>query len=308
MSTRQKILLALLVLVFLGGCALVKESVKDKYSLDEQEAAMKELKEISKNLESRKYLTLEEIAKCSPWHPEYIPKKTCLVIVRRETRNNCIQITPGVREYEEEVNFSSSTYPKYVAAAPFCKQALDLVKNIWGAAMRIDGLPYKAMFFLAIGEENYDEAEAVREIWLNQFEHLVKCPFDSQTLSKIQRQIKQLEIVGLTDPMLTTLRKDLAVVLKEKKWDDAQKIQNLITGRVKELTPQPQIVQKETSTPGSQTIILQQPSEQKVKVEQVPRYGATDVGRAVSLLQGKGGRLTGKEAGTLMFLDILMKR
>ena len=52
----------------------------------------------------------------------------------------------------------------------------------------------------------------------------------------------------------------------------------------------------------------QQPSEQYVKVKQIPRYGATDIGRAISILDGKSGRLDPKAEGTLKLLDILLKR
>jgi hypothetical protein len=185
--------------------------------------------------------------------------------------------------------------------------------NLFNLAVTNDYLPFRPMFYLAIEKENFDEAELIRRSWINTMkpmrEFLLKsCKQspESQALEKINIQIDKLSIVGLADPTLVTLRKELMFAFKEKKWHDAQDIQNLITARVNELRPPPQVVQ----IPGGQTpvIVSQESPPNHIQVEHVPRYGATDVGRAVSLLQGRGGKLTGKEAGTLMFLDILMKR
>jgi hypothetical protein len=191
-----------------------------------------------------------------------------------------------------------------------------------------DLLPYKPMFYLALEEENYEEAEYVRRVWvgsltniaalcekktrINQFPY-THCPCPLLSCSKFRIKLdyeieKLTSVVGITDLMLLTCRKELMLALKNKKWDEVQKLQNIITARVNELRPsQPQLIYKEA--PGGQTtVVVQQPSEQHISVERIPRYGATDVGRAISLLQGKGGGLTDKEAGTLKLLDILMKR
>ena len=172
-----------------------------------------------------------------------------------------------------------------------------------------DLLPFKAMFFLALEKGNYDEAELIRRGWLHCLKKMLAvCKKNEKATMKINYQIEKLtSVVGLTDPMLTTLRKELMVALKEKNWDDSKKIHDLIVARSKQLTPRSKVVQKKTSD-GKTVVIVQQPSEQHVKVEHVPRYGAEDVGRAISLLQGRGGSLTSKEAGTLKMLDILMKR
>ena len=111
----------------------------------------------------------------------------------------------------------------------------------------------------------------------------------------------------MTDPMLITLRKDLAEAIKEKKWSDAKNIQDIITGRVNELTAkQPSVIVMPGS--GSQNVTVQQPATQHITVEQIPRYGATDIGRAISILDGKGGRLDPKAEGTLRLMDIFLKR
>ena len=116
------------------------------------------------------------------------------------------------------------------------------------------------------------------------------CPYekkDSGTVNLVERTnyeiTKLTSVVGLTDPMLVTLRKELMTAIKQRKWDDATKIQNLITTRLKELQPeQTQVVYKEGSSIGGQTnVVIQQPSAQHIKVENVPRYGAEDVGRAM---------------------------
>ncbi len=201
------------------------------------------------------------------------------------------------------------------------------VHEVLVVALQWDLLPFKAMFYLALEKENYDEAEHLRMTWLNWLlkieEHCrplcvyvyggrakylragITCP--DVVKIKISYDIQKLtSVVGLTDPMLVTLRKELMLALKKKNLDDVQKIQSIITARVSELRPPPQIVQ----TPSGQTAIIvpQESSTKHVQVEQIPRYGATDVGRAISLLQGKGGGLTDKEAGTLKLIDILLKR
>lgn len=124
-----------------------------------------------------------------------------------------------------------------------------------------------------------------------------------ELLGKIQRQIQNLtNTVGLTDPMLVTLRKELMVALKEKRWDDAQKIQNIITARVKELTPAPQpiVIGGGTQTP----VMVEQPS--KIQVEHLPRYGVSDYARVLSIMGGK--TMTSKDTATLKLFDMILGR
>jgi hypothetical protein len=172
-----------------------------------------------------------------------------------------------------------------------------------------DLLPFKAMFYLSVESENYDKAEIIRRSWIGQLQEIKEVYVERDIIvpHAVNYHIDKLtSVVGLTDSMLVKLRKELSIALKENNWDDAQKIQNIIALRVKELRPSvtQQIVVGQS---GSRTIV-QQPSTQHIKVERIPRYGAEDVGRAMSLLQGRGGRLTGKQTGALKFLDILMKR
>jgi hypothetical protein len=202
-------------------------------------------------------------------------------------------------------------------------------------AINKDWLPFKAMFYLSLEKEDYDEAELVRRNWVACLEYLEsyfdtllsyvksalgenKTDIHMLTLQKLGIQIKKLQIVGLTDSLLIMLRKELTNSVKNKQWDEAQKIQNIITMRVKELQPPPQAQQPQVVTmpaeERSYNVTVQQPpqptqpSELNLKVEQIPRYGATDVGRAISLLQRKGANLTDKEAGTLKLIDILLER
>jgi hypothetical protein len=205
-----------------------------------------------------------------------------------------------------------------------------------------DLLPFEAMFYLTLEKENYDEAELIRMNWVNclndinekcknevskimfgkvpsspilanknEFTHMLRPLLNcSKTMTqRIYYQIERLtSVVGLTDPVLVTLRKELINSLKDKKWDDVQKLQDLITTRTDELKPpHPQVIHTDVSG-GQTTVVVERPSEQHIKVEKIPRYGATDVGRAISLLQGKGEDLTDKEAGTLKLIDILLKR
>ena len=96
--------------------------------------------------------------------------------------------------------------------------------------------------------------------------------------------------------------------MSEKNWDDAQKIQNIITSRVKELRDleQPKIVVKD-STGGGKTVINNYvTATQKNVVKHVPNYGAKDVARALSVMSGKS--LDHKTAGAAMLFDILFKK
>jgi hypothetical protein len=199
----------------------------------------------------------------------------------------------------------------------------------------LDILPFKPLFYLALEKERYDDAEIIRENWKGCLMVIQKNPNflkyvsrNDLTLQRIKLQIKKLNIIGLTDPTLINLRKELASAITNKKWDEAQKIQAIITSRAEELRPketpetqeipQPKVVEKvvERPSPSSPTIIVQpppqaivqEPSEQRIQVENIPRYNATDVGRAISLMKGRGGRLTDKEAGTLQMFNILMGR
>ncbi len=206
-------------------------------------------------------------------------------------------------------------------------------------------LPFKPIFYLTLEKESFDEAEIVRRNWVSFLNYLTSFfefmnkkipsspsakggkPVDiASAVQRIQLQLEKLSVVGLTDPLLITLRREMVGALKEKRWDDAQKIQNIIVGRVKELTPpvpppqpQVQIVEKviekpvekvvekvvEKETP-QRVVVVQPPSEQHLKVEQLPRYGVTDVGRALSVIGGRP--LSEKDAATLKRFDILLGR
>lgn len=182
--------------------------------------------------------------------------------------------------------------------------------------VKLDLLPFKAMFYLALEKEDYNEAEMTRRTWLTYLETIksltsgvIKQKFVPYR-KYVDYEIEKLtRVVGLTDPMLVTLRKDLALALYEKNWDDAQKIQNLVTARVSEIRPPtPKVVEKHYIHGGDKAATQQQPSTTHRTIERIPRYGAEDVGRALSLLDGKGGMLTGQQTGALRIMDMLMKR
>jgi len=185
----------------------------------------------------------------------------------------------------------------------------DEKQDFFSELLEKDYLPFKAMFYIALEREDYDKAELTKRSWvyyLNKISNIL--PDSSASKQKADYQIEKLtSVVGLTDPILVKLRKELLIALEEKKWDDCQKIQNIISGRVKELRPEPVVVHERTSS-GASVVVVKQPSTQHVKVEHVPTYGAEDVGRAISLLEGKGGMLSDEEAGALKMLDILMGR
>jgi hypothetical protein len=173
-----------------------------------------------------------------------------------------------------------------------------------------DLLPFNAMFYLALEKEKYDEAEIIRRQWiasLEEIENIYDKEFGEGKDLRVEYQLEKLtSVIGLTDPMLVTLRKELVTALKAKQWDDAQKIQNLVVSRTNELRPpQPQ---QAVGSSSHTTVVVQQPSVQHLKVENVPRYGAEDVGRAMSLISGQGGNLTDQETGTLKMFDIIMGR
>ena len=169
-------------------------------------------------------------------------------------------------------------------------------------------LPFKAMFYLSLEKEDYEGAEIIRRNWLKELTILKNSGLLGNSVS-IDLKLDKLNVIGLADPMLVKLRKELIIPLESKNWDDAQKIQNLIMSRMAELhPPQPPVIYGKRSGSSKTVVVLQQPSKQYVQVEQMPRYGAEDVGRAFSLLGGQGGALTGKEAGALKLLDILLGR
>ncbi len=179
-------------------------------------------------------------------------------------------------------------------------------------------LPFEPMFLLGLEKENYGEAEVIRRYWVHclmKMKNIQRIeprpgrafPTNWPTM-KINYQIEKLtSVVGLTDGMLIKLRKASTKAMDEEKWKDAETIQNMIAKRVETLRPKPKTKIIYLGN-GSTKVVQVQPSEVHVKVEQIPRYGATDVGRAISLLEGKGGRLTSKQEGALKLLDIFLKR
>ena len=203
------------------------------------------------------------------------------------------------------------------------QEALDKHNGIiLSEALEKDMLPFKAMFYLAIEKENYDEGELIRRAWISNLKNILNLlgSFATERLkTKTQLQIEKLNIVGLTDSILVTLRKELVIAMNDKKWGDAEKIQNIITARVKELTPPPpppqpqvQVIERVVERPqaaqqgvgGQTTVVVQQPD--KIQVEQLPRYGLSDYGRALSIIGGKP--ISSKDASTLKLFDMIMGR
>jgi hypothetical protein len=184
-------------------------------------------------------------------------------------------------------------------------------------------IPFRGMFFMALEKESYEEAELIRQGWVNYLKRMNECVSNQEVKARIRYRLEKLDVTGLTDPMLIGLRKELATALTNKNWDAANKIQDLITKRVAEVKPaspppspqiQPVIVQVPPAAPSQSesrsqvTSNVNEPGALKHEVQAVPRYGFKDVGRAVSLLDGKGGNLTSKQLGVLTLFDILTGR
>jgi len=289
-----------------------------KYALQFRAVHNRCIRDIRYRTEARGYLSIEDL--------ELALNSTCA----DETIEEYISKHGGKKTYRKSLlgEMVKTTDGRFITI-PHCNgvnQVLflaDAIENDW--------LPFKAMFYLSLENENYEKAELIRRSWASNLKKIItridkalnprrgfhsnwgeiatgltSQDCDSAKQKASYRIEKLTSVVGLTDSMLVKLRKELAIALKENDWDDAQKIQNIIASRVKELRP-PVTQQIVVGQSGSSTIV-QQPSTQHIKVERIPRYGAEDVGRAVSLLQGRSGRLTSKQAGALKFFDILMKR
>jgi hypothetical protein len=254
--------------------------------------------ELKQTVLQRGYITVEELGALQ--EESYLPKGT---IVRDILERGYAKMDES-KALRSDYCAPNETVVTYSTVVRIKSPAWDLTNTV----IEKDLLPFKAMFYLALEKEDYDEAEIVKLIWLDWLkEHQQYIGISQISKLKVNQQITKLtSVVGLTDPMAISLRKELMTTLKAKRWDEAQKIQSILTARVNELSPPPQVVQ----TPGGQTTIIvpQEPSTKHVTVEQIPRYGATDVGRAVSLITRGSSALTPKEAGTLGLFDILMKR
>jgi hypothetical protein len=196
--------------------------------------------------------------------------------------------------------------------SPIAQQNYDMFDSDYvREILEKDRLPFKAMFYLALESEDFDKAEIIRRNWITKLEE-IKETYVERNLRIPQAAGYQIEklssVAGLTDPMLVKLRNELAASMSEKNWDDAQKIQNIITSRVKELRDleKPKIIVKD-STEGGKTVIHNYvPATQKHVVKHVPSYGAQDVARALSVMSGKP--LNHKTAGAAMLFDILFKK
>jgi hypothetical protein len=181
-------------------------------------------------------------------------------------------------------------------------------KEVLSTAIECNLLPFQATFYLALEKESYDEAEVIKRTgiyWLRKLAEEFK--FNDPLAIKIDVQIQKFtSIVGLTDPILVKLRKELVITLNDKKWDEAQKIQNVIGGRVRELTssPQPQTIERVVGSGSQTTFVVQQPSH--IQVERIPRYGISDYGRVLGIIGGKP--MNSKDEATLKLFDMLMGR
>ncbi|MEM4244797.1 MAG: hypothetical protein QXR60_01150 [Candidatus Nanoarchaeia archaeon] len=190
--------------------------------------------------------------------------------------------------------------------------------SVLAYALKKDLVPYKAMFYLSLENKDYEGAEAIRRDWVRNLKFLhywfstspITINHDYGLIEKVGSEIQKLEATGLTDPLLITLREELVAAVKEKKWDDAQKIQNIILGRTKELQQETRCDAKNSLEDKVRIVgqTNQKPTEYNLKIENIPRYGAEDIGRALLLLEGKTDKLSPKAEGTLKLIDILLKR
>jgi hypothetical protein len=284
-------------MVFCSGCGVLFGNIsryeKAQQSWDtagvESQQNIQSLRHIQSNMLGRGYLSLDEMVEAFK--------------IKQGSKITGPRPTPGVADV---------LIDRYPGSNISHSEPYQEACELFASAIEKDYLPFKAMLYLALEKEKYEEAELIRRNWVNFLHNLStffkSCGSTSAWITeKITIQVENLKIVGLTDQMLVVLRKELVLALKEKKWDDAQKIQNLIATRANELKPpQPQVVQ---TASGQTTIIVpQESSTRHVQIEHIPRYGASDVGRAVSLITRGSSALTPKEAGTLGLLDILMKR
>jgi hypothetical protein len=206
--------------------------------------------------------------------------------------------------------------------ASVCQRFYTEYRNFLKEVVGEDMLPFEAMFYLALEQENYKGAETIRREWLKRllvlkegsyrlmFSQKFQDALGGMLMSQIEQQIDQLtSVVGLTDPMLIKLRKKLVIAMDKDDWDSAQKIQSIITARTNELRPQqPQVIVQGAPGYGGSNITVQQnmPSVQRHEVQMVPRYGVTDVVRAMNAMEGR--TMTREEAGAAKMLDIILGR
>lgn len=230
----------------------------------------------------------------------------------QEKEKYLTQLKPEIMERgyitNEELRdtYDSLTQYRSSMSGPGYRRYSPAARDILITVVEQDKLPFKPMFYLALEKENYEEAEIIRRIWVTWLRDISNAlTFDKNNAIKINFQIEKLTtIVGLTDAITVTLRKELVTALNQKRWDEAQKIQSLIAGRLKELTPPPTPQPQITGSGGQTTVVVQQPS--RLQIEQLPRYGVSDYARVLSVIGGKS--MNSRDAATLKLFDMIIGR
>ena len=215
-------------------------------------------------------------------------------------------------EYRREV-FSTVGHGLYEEAS-----------SLFTALINNELLPFKPLLYLELEKEDYTKAEIVRTNWeiflrsiqgffINVHSSRAYTSWsnnynESESIAALEKTRVQLHNISIPfDPILIKLRREFIQSVNEKRWDDANKIQNIITQKVNEITPS-KVVEKvvDKQTPGGNIVVVQQPSEQHIKVEQIPRYGVSDYARVLSIMGGK--QINPKDAATLKLFDMLIGR
>jgi len=162
---------------------------------------------------------------------------------------------------------------------------------------------FRGEFELALDDSNYIRAEDIRLDWLD---YLESKPYELLS-RKEQKYLKNLRgIVGLADPILVPLRTKLLSAIKADHYDDALKIQRLILNREDQILASTARGEEKPTADTSRYNVSRGNEPIRIEHQNVPRYGATDVGEQFGILLQR--RLSDKERAGLKLIDIFLGR
>jgi hypothetical protein len=192
-------IILLLICVLLGWARVELVAVQKTRVLDKAEEERRKIREA----ERKSYPTRINSMKISMLQKEYL------------TLEEFQEIIFILKKYEWEYPPENRTIRGYF------NEATREAYNLFAVSLEKDFLPFKALFYLSIEKQNYDEAETIRNSWITCLDFLSwffkkfadsnfsECQNPTKYLNKIQYEYEKLNIVGLTDPILVTSRNEL---------------------------------------------------------------------------------------------------
>jgi hypothetical protein len=182
------------------------------------------------------------------------------------------------------------------------------------AAGGVQVWPYRDLMAGALENGQFDEAEALRRVWVANIDIYSRaCALEALERSRADALSRRLDsVVGLTDPILVNLRRNLLAAIDSSNTPEVARLQGVIATRVLELRPPPPppapvVVAPPTPTAVTTNVNTNATASSTINVQAPPRPppSAEAIGDAVSGMLGHHGVRDNRARSGLRLLDLI---